>query len=401
MLYNIVGVMTGLGILIALDTLCMAVHGANQPSKMGGFLLTGIMIMSILFCFIVVVLCNTTSILLLLRQPAEVAHHAGVFVLWMLPGLFFLYAYELLRMLSQAKNETVPMIISTVVCLLVNVGSGYYTLHSIGLVWAHWPGRWGTMAMVPTVFTGMYCTDREFIANVWSGFRVKEAISKKAITKFLSLGIPGALQLMSELIAFEIIALECGNLPDENQAILAIGAHDFGASVAGSIHIRDTLGAGDTHRAKVASYLALALGALLSCFVLLFILSYCLMLPTFFTSDEDLIRKTQDVLLVYDYYQLPDAVNAIDQGIFRAIGIQSLAAKLSAIAFYVVGIPLGYLLGLQLGLGVQGLWYGLVAGLTWEATVNTIIVLRLDWEQLSLDTERRLSIAHGNEYINA
>ena len=113
---------------------------------------------------------------------------------------------------------------------------------------------------------------------------------------------------------------------------------------------------------RVRVYLALALGALLSCFVLLFILSYRLMLPTFFTSDEDLIRKTQDLLLISAYYQLPDAVNAIGQGIFRAIGKQSLAAKLNAIAYYVVGIPLGYLLGLPLGLGVEGLWYGLVAG---------------------------------------
>ncbi|KAL3784693.1 hypothetical protein ACHAW5_002871 [Stephanodiscus triporus] len=416
MLYNIVGLTTGLGILTALDTLCASAHGANQPSKMGRFLLTGIVIMSILFCFVGVVLCNTTSILLLLRQPAAVAHHAGIFVLWMLPGLPFLYAYELLRKLSQARNETVPMIVSAVVCLLVNVGSGYYMVSYTRLGWigAALARTLGTMTMVPTVFVGMYCTDREFLAHVWSGFRVKEAITKKAITKFLSLGIPGALQLMFEWIAFEILALECGILPDENQAIVAIGANAIslqissvmymlylGASVAGSIRIGNALGAGDTHRAKVASYLALALGVLLSCVNIMFILSRRLTLPSFFTSDEDLIRKTQDLLLVFAYFQLPDAVNGIDQGIFRAIGKQSLAAKLNAIAYYAVGIPLGYLLGLSLGLGVEGLWYGLVAGLIWGATLNTIILLRLDWEQLSLDTERRLSIAHGDEYINA
>jgi MATE family multidrug resistance protein len=331
----------------------------------------------------------------------------------MLPGLPFLYAYELLRKLSQARNETVPMIVSAVVCLLVNVGSGYYMVSYTRLGWfgAALARTLGTMTMVPTVFVGMYYTDREFLAHVWSGFRVEEAITKKAITKFLSLGIPGALQLMLEWIAFEILALECGILPDENQAIVSIGANAItvqitsvtymlylGASVAGSIRIGNALGAGDTHRAKVASYLALTLGVLLTCLNMLFILSNRLTLPSFFTSDEDLIGKTQDVLLVFAYFQLPDAMNAIDQGIFRAIGKQSLAAKLNAIAYYAVGIPLGYFLGLSLGLGVEGLWYGLSAGLTWGATVNRIILLRLDWEQLSLDTQIRLSIAHGDEY---
>jgi hypothetical protein len=61
MMYNILGVTTGLGILTALDTLCASAHGANQPSKMGRYLLTGIVIMSILFCFVGVVLCNATS----------------------------------------------------------------------------------------------------------------------------------------------------------------------------------------------------------------------------------------------------------------------------------------------------------------------------------------------------
>ena len=86
--------------------------------------------------------------------------------------------------------------------------------------------------------------------------------------------------------------------------------------MAGSIRIGNALGAGDTHRAKVASYLALALGVLLSCVNILFILSNRLTLPSFFTSDEDLIGKTQDLLLVFAYFQLPDAVNGIDQGIF-------------------------------------------------------------------------------------
>jgi MATE family multidrug resistance protein len=405
--FNIVGVSTGLGILTALDTLCAAAHGANQPSKMGRYLITGTAVMAMLSCLVGAALCNTTNVLLLFRQPPEVARQAGIFALWMLPGLPFLYAYELLRKLSQARNETVPMVVSAVVCVLVNTGSGYYMVNYTRLGWlgAALARTLGNVSMLPAVFLGMLCTDREFLVQVRGGFRVT-AITKRSVSKFLSLGIPGMLQLMLEWVPFEILALECGILPDENEAIVAIGANAIslqissflymmylGASVAGNVRVRNALGAGDTHRAKMASYLALSLGVFLSLVNTLFVLSYRSTLPSLFTTDEDLIGKARDLLLVVALFQLPDAVNGIDQGIFRAIGKQSLAAKLNAIAYYAVGIPFGYLLGLRLGWGVKGLWFGLVSGLFWGSAVNRIILLRLDWKQISLDAQRRLSIS--------
>ncbi|KAL3816433.1 hypothetical protein ACHAXA_000083 [Cyclostephanos tholiformis] len=408
MLYNVVGMSTGLGLLTALDTLCASAHGANRPDKMGTYLLTGLSVMCMLYVIVASALCNATVVLLFFNQPEVVAKHAGIFVMWMLPGLPFLYAYELLRKLSQARNETLPMIISAVTCVVVNACSGYYMVNYTKLGWlgAALARTLGNMSMVPAILLCMYYTDREFVlVHVRGGLRVKDAINARAIAKFLNLGIPGMLQVMFEWVAFEILALECGILPDFNTAIIAIGANAIsmqistflymlylGASVAGNIRIGNALGAGDTHRAMMAMYLALGLGLLLSFANTLFILSYRLALPSLFTSDTDLIGKTKDLLIITAIFQVPDAINGIDQGIYRAIGKQSLAAKLNAIAYYVVGIPFGYYLGLHMGYGVEGLWFGLVAGLAWGSTINTMILLNLDWKQLSLDTRRRLSI---------
>jgi hypothetical protein len=40
--------------------------------------------------------------------------------------------------------------------------------------------------------------DSDFLRGMWKGFVVSEALSGKAITEFLQLGIPGMLQLMFE-----------------------------------------------------------------------------------------------------------------------------------------------------------------------------------------------------------
>merc|ERR1712232_590621 len=105
-----------------------------------------------------------------------------------------------------------------------------------------------------------------------------------------------------------------------------------------------------------------------------------------FTSDEDLIEKSVDVFLVVALYQFPDAIDCVEQGIFRAIGKQALAAKMNFIAYYIIGIPLGYILAIPLGLGVEGLWLGMAAGLCFVSWVLSAVLLRCDWQQLSNDT---------------
>ena len=103
------------------------------------------------------------------------------------------------------------------------------------------------------------------------------------------------------------------------------------------------------------------------------------------------------------------------QGIFRGSGRQSLAAIYNFCAYYILGIPLGYVLGIKLGFGVEGLWWGMTAGLcaiaigTWDdhilllclwlfeaklvnqSTGCTIIVRRSDWKKLALDATERLN----------
>jgi MATE family multidrug resistance protein len=410
MYYNIVGMSTGLGLLTALDTLCASAHGANQPTKMGQYLSTSLFIMCITMCIVGAILYNTTRALAFFGLSRALSSDAGRFVRYMIPGLPFVYGYEALRKLSQARNETVPMVSAAVASVLVNAASGYYLVNHTSLGWlgAALARTLGCTVMFPIVFLAMYYTDREFLSHVWLGFNAKEAITKRAIAKFLKLGVPGMLQLVFEWGAFEIVALLCGVLPDEEEAVIAVGANAIvtqissltfmlylGTSVAGNIRIGNALGSGDVHRAKLAFYLSLALGILLSLVNILFILRYRTRLPFYFTTDEDLIDKAEDLLLVFALFQFPDAVNCVEQGVFKAIGKQSIAARLNFIAYYVVGIPLAYALGLRFDLGVEGLWFGVTAGLFWGTTVNSILLLRSDWKQSSLDARKRLSVDHS------
>jgi len=408
MLFNLVGMSTGLGLLTALDTLYSCAHGANETKKMGRYLLTGIVVMTVAFCIVWLALSNTTNVLLFFNQPEQLSQEAGNFAMWMLPGLPFLYGYELMRKLSQARNETLPMVVSAVCSVATNVCVGFYLVNftSWGWLGAAVARTIGYMVLLPTLFVGMWYTDREFLAEVWSGCEIKEAITMKAISKFLNLGLPGLAQYWFEWGPYECIALICGLFPDKEEAIISIGANAIvlqigsfiymlyvGCSMSGNIRIGNALGSGDVHRAKMAAYLTLALGTLLAILNMCFLLSFRDILPTLFTTDEDLINKTRDLLIVISVYQLPDALNGVEQGLFRGIGKQAMSAKLNFIAYFIIGLPLGYILALPLGVGVEGLWIGMTIGLVFVSTVNTTIIFRCNWEELALETMKRLSIA--------
>ena len=99
-------------------------------------------------------------------------------------------------------------------------------------------------------------------------------------------------------------------------------------------------------------------------------------------------------------FQLPDAVNAAIQGVFRASGMQSLAAKLNFLAYYVIGIPLGYYLAIPLGVGAEGLWIGMSAGLFVISTAGSIVIWRNDWSSLVTAARDRLSVTDPSKEIH-
>jgi Na+-driven multidrug efflux pump len=244
--------------------------------------------------------------------------------------------------------------------------------------------------------------DVEFLHHIWEGFVLREALSPTAIIEFLRIGIPGMLQVMFEWVAFEILALMCGILPG-HEAIVGIGAHSIimnvssltwtlyqGVSVSGNVRVGNALGKGDVHRAEVASNLTLVSAIIASMINVTLLLTFRDALPWFFTSDPDIIDKARQLILIGAAFQFPDSLNCCVQGVFRGSGRQALAAKYNFVAFYIIGIPLAYIWGIHEHYGVDGLWWGITAGLSFIAIFGTIAILRSDWTKLVSEAALRL-----------
>ncbi|MCD7449157.1 hypothetical protein HAX54_049520 [Datura stramonium] len=70
-------------------------------------------------------------------------------------------------------------------------------------------------------------------------------------------------------------------------------------------------------------------------------------------------------------------------------GWQALVAYINLACYYVIGLPLGFLLGYKTRLGVQGIWIGMIFGTFLQTVVLCIIVYKTNWnEEVEQASER-------------
>jgi MATE family multidrug resistance protein len=88
------------------------------------------------------------------------------------------------------------------------------------------------------------------------------------------------------------------------------------------------------------------------------------LIPAEAMSDRaDVLKVVVGLFAVTAVFQVFDGVQAVAAGALRGAGDTRFAFWANLFGHYAVGLPISMLLGLKLGLGVVGLWWGLCAGL--------------------------------------
>ena len=94
----------------------------------------------------------------------------------------------------------------------------------------------------------------------------------------------------------------------------------------------------------------------------------------FYTADAVVASLAASLLLYAAAFQFPDGVQVLSAGALRGLKDTRAPMLLAAFAYWGVGMPLGAGLALGLGgftpaLGPQGMWIGLIAGLSVAAVL--------------------------------
>ncbi|TMW59206.1 hypothetical protein Poli38472_007351 [Pythium oligandrum] len=392
MFMNLTGVAFGFGLATAMDTLCSQAYGAGKPMKMGIYFQCGILVLG--FTVIPVFLLNwfTDRFLLWMGQPAEVAMLAGRFSRLILPGIPFLYVYELFKKLLQAQNVVKPMVYIAILSNVVNIVLGVY------LTWYTSLGYDGAAiartisnVVLPTALIPYFMMHPEVVRQWWPGWKLSQAIQH--LKAFLTLGIPGMFMMLLEWWSFEIMAAFVGWLPD---SVVALSVHSvltnistltfnffLGIAVATNIRVGNYVGSNQPDHAKLASALGMGLSLLVSTALAVVVVFTRYLLPVVFINDPTSVSLAGHALLFLMPYQMFDAINSVMQGVFRGTGRQSLAAYINLFGYFAIGLPFGVYLAFNLEFGVEGLWLGLTGGIAAGALISFIKIWRTNWDEMT------------------
>ncbi|XP_027341936.1 protein DETOXIFICATION 19-like [Abrus precatorius] len=390
--FSVTGLAVMVGLSGALETLCGQGFGAKEY-KMLGIYLQSSCIISFVFCIIIAIIWfYTEPILLLLHQSHDIAKEAGLYVKYLIPGIFaYGFLQNILRFL-QTQSVVTPLVIFSVIPLLIHILIAYALIYWTDLSFIGAPIAASISLWISIPLLAMYINYAEKFKQTWTGFSVE---SFHYIFVELKLALLSAAMVCLEYWAFEIMVLLAGLMPDPTitTSLIAVCANTeliaylitYGLSAAASTRVSNELGAGHPDRAKNAMRVTLLLSLFLGlCFGLALTFGHNIWIQLF--SDSAKIKEefaSVTPLLVISI--LLDAIQGVLSGVIRGCGWQHLAAYVNLATFYVVGLPISCLLGFNFNMQAKGLWIGLICGLVCQTGTLLFLTSRTTkWTKLNV-----------------
>jgi MATE family multidrug resistance protein len=97
------------------------------------------------------------------------------------------------------------------------------------------------------------------------------------------------------------------------------------------------------------------------------LLSFREQIAGLYSKELDVIQLTQQFLVFALFFQFSDAIATPIQGILRGYKDVTVPFITALVSYWLVALPVGYLLAHFSFLGAFGYWVGLIAGITFNA----------------------------------
>ena len=379
------GFVVGMGIVMGIDSHSSKAFGAGRPDLCG----------QLLVHTLVLALAVAIPLFFLFGFAGAAFHFIGVdpraaegavgyihILRWgVFPGLCFVACRQFL----QSMSVTTPLLVAIIAGNLVNA-----TLDWV-LVFGHLGAP--ALGVRGSAFATLGANLTMFSVVAVSAWSRLSAISfkfhgwhRRLFIDIVSLGVPAGSAMAVEVAVFSLVTALVVRLGAEtlaaHQLTLNLASLTFmvpmGLSHAAATRVGQALGRQDPRTAAASGRAATIMGVTFMATTGIAFAAAPHFILGLFGADDALIARAIPLLYCGAAFQVFDGAQAVLTGALRGLGSTRRPLIINILGHWLVGLPIGLVLGFGLKWGATGLWLGLVAGL---ATVA--VLLWREWERMT------------------
>lgn len=372
-LYNSVAIFGG-GLLLGMDTFVAHAFGREDLDDARHSLLNGLVLAFALTPVLMLAISFWSALMQRFGVSPELVEPMRPYLRALNWGTLPLLAYFAMRRYLQAINVAHPIMFALISANVVNaVGNwlliyGHLGFRAMGITGSGWSTCMARAYMACCLAITLLWVESKRLRPGWMGTL---RIDVRRMAELLKLGAPAATQILCEIGAFSAATALCAKLGPVplagHEIALNCAALTFmvplGVSSAAAVRVGQQLGRRDPEGARRAGWSAILIGVgFMACSGSVFV-SMPTLIARLFTPDPSVIRVGAQLLLVAAAFQLFDGLQTVATGALRGAADTRTPMLANFLAYWLVGLPVGYVLCFRLGWGALGIWIGLCGGL--------------------------------------
>lgn len=372
------------GVTLGLSPIISRLQGSNQTNKVANalhqciWLSLMLSLLALLFVFVV------SPLLASVEMESDVRSIAVDYIIYILLAAPGFALYQSLRNCCEGLSSTRPTMIIMFAGLLVNIPANYIFINGLFGV----PQMGGAGCGIATLLV-IYVM--AFVTLLY--MMVAKKLEKyELFTEFhwpkldlqltqLKIGLPIAFTIVFEVSLFGVVAVLLARFGAEvvasHQIALNFSSLMFmlpmSIGMALAIRIGYTVGKEDALNAKISVYCALVCAIVIALFTATMTVILGTKISALYTENTDVILLASSLLFLAALFQLSDGIQVVSANALRGYKDTKAMLILSFVSYWLVGLPVGVVLGLTdwlfPAMAAKGFWIGFISGLSCAAVL--------------------------------
>lgn len=378
----------GIGILMGISPIIAQHFGARRLDRIGPAGRHGMVLAAILAVPSVIALWNTGHILDWMDVDPTLYDKTTGYTRAVSFGILPVYLYLALKYVNEGMAVTKPAMWVAFIGLLFNIAGNYVFMY--GKLGFPAMGAVGTGVATSLVMTVMglsmfLYTFRKPEYRDFALFRGFRTLQGAVLKELVRIGLPIGMSMWMEVTMFSVVALLIGTMGTVEVAAHQIALNvasvtfmiAFGVSSGITVRVGQVFGEKGLREARYSGWVGIAIAAGYMVLMALVMVALPRQIIGLYTADPDLIDRAVTLLLLAAVFQLSDGLQVSGSGALRGLKDTTVPMVVNFLAYWVIGLPMGWYLGMRTGLGPEGLWTGLILGLTTAAILHNVRFWRI------------------------